>query len=234
MQATTILLGDVEVPMPASATGVLTWPGGIQNQPPELRYKALGITSDIATFYDTNVQGKGWSRVGGYADDTSAGRVYLWTPSNDFPHRLVLSLHALPVVDDAGSQSSIDVNLSVVKWPYATRLPRLPDATNIVTEDQSLNGPFVTRVTTYSTAADVQDVREFYLREMARSGWSVEYRTPVAGDDSSLLLRFLDPAGGLDGVKDTRVDLAAEPNPDGGTLVTLAAYGSDLPRKADR
>ena len=233
MQATTILLGDVEVPIVAGATGVLTWPGGIQNQPPELRYKAIGSTSDIATFYDTNVQGEGWSRFGGYVDETSAGRVYLWTPPDDFPHRLVLSLHALPVGDDGGGRSSVDVNVSVVKWPYATRLPRLPDASNVVTEDQSPDGPYVTPVTTYTTAASVQDVKEFYEREMARSGWSVEYRTPVAGDTSRLLLRFLDPAGGLSEIKYTHVDLAAEPSPDGGTLVTLAAYGPDLPRKAD-
>lgn len=183
------------IPIYPGAEDVVITPSGYLNQPDEIEFRSDDSVDAISEFYVAALTKMGWTD-GGCWRDKETGDVCLafeWPDATgSMPYKLQSSFLIMNKYDPNGDvhdpYNQVDRRrVKIVLWgkPYASRIPLYAGAQSIqITDTPYGNWPiYVTRKTTYVTAATVQEMRDFYSTTLPEVGWVLE--TPNVPDSAA-------------------------------------------------
>jgi hypothetical protein len=228
------------IPIYPGAEDVVITPSGYLNQPDEIEFRSDDSVDAISEFYVAALTKMGWTD-GGCWRDKETGDVCLYFgwpgPTGSMPYQLQSSFLIMkkyisdPNGDVHDPYNWVDrrwVRIELLRKPYASRVPLYAEAQIVQSTDTPYgNWPiYVTRETTYVTAATVQEIRDFYSTTLPELGWVLE--TPSVPDSAAdAELQVSDRTTPFQEIQPVVViRLSALKN--GHTKVTIIAEGWDL------
>lgn len=222
-----------QIPVPPGAQH-LVQTNDTRSQPWALTsdFDADSTAQDLAAFYEAVLPRSGW-KLSGHESITASGIgiEFLWLDTKGvLPYRLLFVAGIGKNLDDARGLTEARpcyVNTTLVRWPYALKVPMYPNAQQVQVRDVVGQYGEMVHVTAFVTGANPQEVDQYYSSTLPQYGW--RYSHGEKGTSSITEgLNFDFSYGGPEQMKFSTVTVTAREGADQLTYVEMHATGDDV------
>jgi hypothetical protein len=231
-----------ELPAYPNAEEFRVTPNNFLNQPDEIEFYTSDQLVDVGEFYNVVLARMGWEIGETWSAYDSIGQSFVWPDNPDSLYKLIVRILIMDgcprdrnsnVTDATNMVEKRCVQISLIRQPFASRVPLYPGAqsTKIREEDVNIRPPFLRRTTQYIANASLKEVESFYSTIMASNGWVRAADIEMMGTRLVSIhegIEFVDPTTPDIDTNQPHVIISARAEDKGQTEVTIIAEGPEL------